>query len=166
MVDTGILPNKYEVSPLPNVTRHSGWWQYTVTPSINRTLHQFWPLLVWTVLPNLTFYLIVRGLHRTFETGAACQQRTLTPPKTWSCPTLGFACVPMSRPISPELVLFPDFLSFEHPLVLLLCLEDTGYVLEEKIVSWNVNRFTTQGCEVAVVTPTVCVVTLPFWHLS
>ena len=26
---------------LPNVTRHSGWWPYTVTPSIGQTLHQF-----------------------------------------------------------------------------------------------------------------------------
>ena len=36
-----------------------------------------------------TFYLIVQGFHRTYATGAACQQRTLTPPDTWSCPTLG-----------------------------------------------------------------------------
>ena len=43
-------------------------------------------LLILTLLPNLTFYLIVRGFHRTFATGAACQQRTLTPPDTWSCP--------------------------------------------------------------------------------
>ena len=69
----------------------------------------FWPLLIWTLLPNLTFYLIVQGFHRTYATGAACQQRTLTPPDTWSCPTLGLACVLMSRPISPELVLSPDF---------------------------------------------------------
>ena len=41
--------------------------------------------------------------------GAASQQTTLTPPDTWSCPTLGLACVLMSRPISPELVLSPDF---------------------------------------------------------
>ena len=68
----------------------------------------FWPLLIWALLPNLTFYLIMRGFHRTFATGAACQQRTPTPPDTWSCPTLGLACVLMSRPISPELVLFPD----------------------------------------------------------
>ena len=34
---------------------------------------------------------------------------TLTSPDTWSCPILGLACVLMSRPISPELVLFPDF---------------------------------------------------------
>ena len=46
----------------------------------------FWPLLIWTLLPNLTFYLIVQGFHRTYATGAACQQMTLTPPDTWSCP--------------------------------------------------------------------------------
>ena len=69
----------------------------------------FWPLLIWTLWPNLTFYQIVQGFHRTYATGAACQQRTLTPPDTWSCPTLGLACVLMSRPISPELVLSPDF---------------------------------------------------------
>ena len=43
-----------------------------------------------------------------YATGTACQQRTLTPPDTWSCPTLGLACILMSRPISPELVLSPD----------------------------------------------------------
>ena len=69
----------------------------------------FWPLLIWTLLPNLTFYLIVQGFHGTYATGAACQQGTLTPPDTWSCPTLGLACVLMSRLISPELVLSPDF---------------------------------------------------------
>ena len=68
----------------------------------------FWPLLIWTLLPNLTFYLIVQGFHRIYATDAACQQRTLTPPDTWSCPTLGLACVLMSRPVSPELVLSPD----------------------------------------------------------
>ena len=51
----------------------------------------------------------MQGFHRTYATGAACQQRTLTPPDTWSCPTLGLACVLMSRPISPELVLSLDF---------------------------------------------------------
>ena len=62
----------------------------------------------FSLLPNLTFYLIVQGFHRTYATGAACQQRTLTPPDTWFCPTLGLAFVLMSRPISPELVLSPD----------------------------------------------------------
>ena len=96
--------------PLPNVTRHSGWWQSTVAPSIDQALHLFLTLLlIWTFLLNLTFYLIARGLHRTFATGAACQQRTLTPPDTWSCPALGLGSVLMLRPISPELVLLPDF---------------------------------------------------------
>ena len=49
------------------------------------------------------------GFHRTFATGAVFQQRTLTPPDTWSCPTLGLASLLMLKPISPELVLFPDF---------------------------------------------------------
>ena len=62
----------------PNVTRHSGWWQCTVTPSIDQALYKFLTLLlILTLLPNLTFYLIVRGFLRTFATDAACQQRTL-----------------------------------------------------------------------------------------
>ena len=109
--------------PLPSVIRHSGLLPSTVTPSIDQALHQLMTLLlIWTLLPNLTFYLIARGINRTFATGAACQQRMLTPPDTCSCPTLGLASVLMLRPISPELVLFPDFFSFEHPLVLLFLL--------------------------------------------
>ena len=81
-----------------------------MTPSIDKTLHQFLTLLlISTLLPNLTFYLIVRCFHRIFATGATCQQRTLTPLDTWSCPTLGLARVLMLRPIAPWLVLFPDF---------------------------------------------------------
>ena len=48
------------------------------------------------------------GFHRASATGVACRQGTLTPPDTWSCPTLGLACVLMSKPISPGLVLSPD----------------------------------------------------------
>ena len=117
--------------PLPNVTRHSGWWPHTVTPSIDRTLHQFLTITDLDLITELTFYLIVQGFHRTYATGAACQQRTLTPPDTWSCPTLGLACVLMSRPISPELVLSPDFwisntpryfsFAFDPPFWLLFC---------------------------------------------
>ena len=32
------------------------------------------------------YYLIPKGFHRTFATGAVCQHRTLTAPDTWSCP--------------------------------------------------------------------------------
>ena len=62
-------------------------------------------LFLFLLLPNLTFYLIARGFHITFATGAACQQRTLTQPDIWSCPTLWLASVLMLRPISPGLVL-------------------------------------------------------------
>ena len=107
-----------------NVTRHSGWWPSTVTPSIDQALHQFLTLLlILTLLPNLTIYLIARGFHRTFATGAACQQRTLTPPDTWSCPTLGLASVLMLRPISPELVLFLDFWVSNIPRYFCFCLQ-------------------------------------------
>ena len=37
----------------------------------------FWPLLIWTFLPNLTFYLIVQGIHRTYATGAAANRGRL-----------------------------------------------------------------------------------------
>ena len=105
----GDLTKQYEV-PLSRMLHdildddHIQWH-----PPLIRHYTNFWPLLIWTLLPNLTFYLIVHGFHRTYATGAACQQRTLTPPDTWSCPTLGLAFVLMSRPISPELVLSPDF---------------------------------------------------------
>ena len=39
--------------PLPNVTRHSGWWQHTVTSSIDGTLHQFF---TFTDLDLITEY--------------------------------------------------------------------------------------------------------------
>ena len=105
----GDLTKQYEV-PLSRMLHdildddHIQWH-----PTLIGHYTNFWPLLILTLLPNLTFYLIVQGFHRTYATGAACQQRTLTPPDTWSCPTLGLACVLMSRPISPELVLSPDF---------------------------------------------------------
>ena len=98
----GDLIKQYEV-PLSRVLRdildddHIQWHPPLINP------------LIWTLLPNLTFCLIARGFHRTFATGAACQQRTLTPSGTWSCPTMGLASVLMLRPISPELVWFPDF---------------------------------------------------------
>ena len=171
----GDLTKQYEV-PLSRMLHdildddHIQWH-----PTLIRHYTNFLPLLIWTLLPNLTYYLIVQGFHRAYAMGAACQQRTLTPPDTWSCPildfqmffcwnhwhciihyttnswpfpwfafllnltllnigfhgasatgvacrqgtltppdtwscpTLGLACVLMSRPISPELVLSPDF---------------------------------------------------------
>ena len=109
MVGTGILSNNMR-SPSPEY--YTTFWMMTI---YRDTLHwsgitpTFDPITIWTLLPNLTFYLIARGFHRTFATGAACQQRTLTPMDTWSCPTLGLASVLMLRPISPKLVVFLDY---------------------------------------------------------
>ena len=89
------------------------WWG--ITPALIL-------LPIWTLLPNLTVYLIARGFHRTFAMGAACQQRTLTPSDTWCSPTLGLSSVLMLRPISPELVLFPDFWVSNIPRYFCFCL--------------------------------------------
>ena len=108
MVGTGILSNNMR-SPSPQC--YIIFWIMTIyidTVHWSGITPIFDPLLIWTLLPNLTFYLIARGFHRIFATGAACQQRTLTPQDTWSCPTLGLASVLMSRSISPDLVLFPE----------------------------------------------------------
>ena len=125
--------------PLPNVTRHSGWWPHTVTPSIDRTLHQF---LTVTDLDHITEfdlknYLIVEGFHRTYATGAACQQRTLTPPDTWYCPTLGLTCVLMSRPISPELVLSPDIWISNTPRYFSFAFNIVVFLFILKSNKWN-----------------------------
>ena len=54
--------------PLPNVTWHSGTWSYTMTPSIDQTLHQFANLLPnWTLLPFLTLLPNFGGFHRTLQ---------------------------------------------------------------------------------------------------
>ena len=96
-------------SLLPNVTHHSGGWPCTVTPSIDKTLHQLLTLLlIFDFLPNCARFRFATGAA-TFATGAACQQRTLTPPDTWSCPILGLVWVLMLRPISSEHVLFRTF---------------------------------------------------------
>ena len=80
----------------------------------------FWPLLIWTLLPNLTFYLIVQGFHRTYATGAACHAYSsghlvLSHFGTCMCSNvetnLSWTC------------LVCGLLNFEHPSVLLFCLE-------------------------------------------
>ena len=74
IVGTGILSNNM-MSPSPEcytafwmITTHSDTLNWSsITPIL--TL-----LLILTLLPNLTFYLIARGFHRTFATNEACQR--------------------------------------------------------------------------------------------
>ena len=143
----GDLTKQYEV-PLSRMLHdildddHIQWH-----PPLIGDYYNFRPLLIWTLLPNLTFYLIMQGFHRTYATGAACQQRTLTPPDTWSCPTLGLACILMSRPISPGLGLSPDFwitnipryFSFAYANIFTICMEmyKTIYVQCKDVSSFS-----------------------------
>ena len=52
------------------------------TPSIFRQY--------WTFLPNMTFYSIVRGFHKTFAMDVACEQWWLTPRKDGLCESYWF----------------------------------------------------------------------------
>ena len=90
-------------------------------PPLIRHYTNFDLITVLDLITEFDFYLIARGFHGTFATGAACEQRTLTLPHTWSCPTLGLAGVLMLRPISPELVLFPDFWVWNIPRYFCFC---------------------------------------------
>ena len=75
--------------PLPPVTWHSGIWPYTVTPSIDQKFRLIVVLLPnWKLYRRWPYYRIPGGFHRTFATGAASQQRMLTPPghvPFWTC---------------------------------------------------------------------------------
>ena len=60
--------------------------------------------------PNSTFYRILRGFHRTFATGVACRQGTLTPPDTWSRPFGTCICSTCwDQSFSELVVILPDY---------------------------------------------------------
>ena len=66
-VDMGFSSNIISL-PLPNVTWYSRTWLYTMTPSVDQTLHQFANLLPnWTLLPILTLLQNFGGFHRTLQ---------------------------------------------------------------------------------------------------
>ena len=117
----GDLIKHYEVSPSqmlhdilghdhvqlhPQLIRH-----YTNLRTYYRTglYYRFWP-----------YYQIWRFPWK-IATGAASQQRTLTPPDTWSCPIRDLLFFLMLRQFFSELVMSTDLLSLEHPSVLLFC---------------------------------------------
>ena len=108
MVGTGILPNNMR-SPSPIC--YTPCWRMTL---YSDTLHwrditPIFPFIDLDLITEFDFLLNCVRFPQNISKGAACQQMTFSPSDTWSCPTLGLACVLMSRPISPKLVLFPDF---------------------------------------------------------
>ena len=122
MVGTGILSNNMR-SPSPEC--YNTFWMMTI---YSDTLYWsgitpiFDPITDLDIIIEFDFFTELRGFRGTFATGAACQQRKLTPPDTWSCPTLGLASVLMLRPISPELVLFLDFWVSNIPRYFCFCI--------------------------------------------
>ena len=136
----GDLTKQYEV-PLSRMLHdildddHQQWH-----PPLIRHYTNFWTYY-WSWPYNRIFYLIARGFHRTFATGAACQQRTLTPPDTWSCPTLGLAIVLMLRPISHELVLFLDFWVSNIPRYFCFCFLDVVLAFLISILKFSKSFF-------------------------
>ena len=83
-----------------------------VETSFYPTLHQF------NDLPNLTFTEL-RGFHRAFATGVACQQGALTLPDTWFRPPFwDLLMLQLLRPNSSKLPCLYSTFHLEYPLVL------------------------------------------------
>ena len=91
-VRSGILSNHMSF-PFPDCYATFLRLTYTMTPFIDKILNPFVTMfLIWILLPNLTFYPLVRSFDRTFATGAVFQQKTLTPTDAWSCPVWIYIC--------------------------------------------------------------------------
>ena len=144
-------------SPLPNVIRHSWWWPYTSVRDLikhyevllSRMLHDildddhiqwhpplvrlyaiFTLLLIWTLLPNLTFYLT-----RVQRVQHANRGRLLIPiPGHVPCGTCKCSCVETNL---SWMCLVSGFLSFKHPSVLLVCLQHEALLETGKITNLN-----------------------------
>ena len=85
--------------PHTKVKWHSVTWPYTMTTP-------YWS----DFIPNSTFYRILSGFHRTYATGVACRQGTLTPPDTWSRPFGTCICSTCwDQSFSELVVILPDY---------------------------------------------------------
>ena len=71
-----------------------------------------------TFLLQSTFYRRMRGFYRTFATGMACQEGTLTPPDTWSSPIWNLHMFNLLRPILFPNLYFFRIIHFEDSSVL------------------------------------------------
>ena len=122
----GDLTKQYEAPLSPNVTRHSGWWPHTLTPSIDRTLHQFltitdlYLITEFDFLPNCARFPqnICNGCGMPTEDAYSSGHLVLSHFGTCMCSNvetnLSWTCL-VSGP-----------LNFEHPSVLLFCLVEVS----------------------------------------
>ena len=96
--------------------------RFTMTPSIDQTLHQFANLLPnWTLIPILTLLPNFGGFHRTLQRVRLANRGRLLL-RTPDPVPFGTCICSNVRPFFPELVMSTDLLSFEHPSVLLFCI--------------------------------------------
>ena len=103
----------------------------------------FWPLLIWTLLPNLTFYLIVQGFHRTY----ICNGCGMPTEDAYSSGHLVLShfgtcmCSNVETNFSWT-CLVSGLLNFEHPSVLLFCLKPhatifQSYMWRHRCADWR-----------------------------
>ena len=89
-----------------------GWHVLWLLRAVSPTLHRF------NDLPKLTFTEL-RGFHRAFATGVACQQGALTLPDTWFRSPFGdLLMLQLLRPNSSNLPCIDLTFNLEYPLVL------------------------------------------------
>ena len=68
-----------------------------------------------TFIPNSTFYRLKRGFNRTFATGVACWQGTLTPPDTRSRPIWDLHMFYLLNPFPEIVVIFSGLFTSNIP---------------------------------------------------
>ena len=106
----GDLTKQYEV-PSPECYTTS-WMVTTYSDTLQWYYTNVWPLLIWTLLPYYTFYLIVQGFHRTYAEGYTSGHHVLS--------HMGFANVLLSRPLTRNhtlhqfMIRFPDWNFYRH----------------------------------------------------
>ena len=87
MVDMGISLNIMKLSLSKMMYDIFGYDHVQWHPPLIRTFTESWPCYrPWRYYWTWPYYQIQVCFRRTFATGAASQQRTLTPPDTWSFP--------------------------------------------------------------------------------
>ena len=65
---------------------------------------------LYTLLPNATFYRIMKGFNKTLAMGVARRQGTLTPPDTWSRPIgLALVLLVVTNPFPKFVVFLVDY---------------------------------------------------------